>query len=127
MYTAIIKKGMGKGALFIPHYQEKIKLLIHWTPYPGTLNCILDKKEQKQYNQAKTKAKSFVIPEFQHLQKSFGKVTLIPINIPSIPNAAIIIPEKTTHAESVVEIIADKNIMQALQNKEGDTITFAFR
>lgn len=122
-YTGIICKGLGKGAFFIPKYQEKIKEKLGWSPYPGTLNITLDAEQKKLYTKEKeaiVKQKKYYIPAFQQ----FGAVTLFPIIIIGLERAAIIIPEKTTHEHHIVEIISDKNICNALKKKEGDTITF---
>ncbi|MBS3176465.1 DUF120 domain-containing protein [Candidatus Woesearchaeota archaeon] len=122
--TGTIINGLGKGSLFIPLYETKIEKVLHFKPFQGTLNLALDQRNLEKYQeqiQKKDKKDKQTVPPFQH----FGKITLVPVTIKHIKNAAIIIPEKTTHSKNIVEIIADQEIKKVLHKKENETLTFS--
>ena len=116
--TGTIVNGIGKGAWFVPQYKEKIRSVLGFTPFPGTLNILLDKKNYIAYKKNKQNQKMITA------EKTLGAISLMPIIIEHITKSAIVIPEKTTHPEEIIEIIADKNIKDHLHKKEKDEFTF---
>ena len=122
--TGTITKGMGKAAQFIPHYEQKIKEVLNFKPFPGTLNLQLDEKNNKLFQQIKEKSKnSITIKPFNN----FGAIYLIRISIKNIPNAAILIPEKTTHQKYIIELIAEQNIKETLKKTDNEKVSFTLK
>ncbi|MBS3128590.1 DUF120 domain-containing protein [Candidatus Woesearchaeota archaeon] len=56
--TGTIVNGIGKGAWFVPQYKEKIRSVLGFTPFPGTLNILLDKKNYIAYKKNKKNQKN---------------------------------------------------------------------
>ena len=99
-------------------YQQQIKDIFGFNPYPGTLNLIsivgkkmsfLNMLEEKFVNGFKTK------------ERSFGPLKAYKILINGLP-AAIILPERSMHTPEVLEVIAPIHLRSHLKLQDGDTV-----
>ena len=61
------------------------------------------------------------IEGFQTKERTFGSLTCYKVKIKDI-DAAIVIPERTRHEESMIELIAPVNLKDELSLKENDKV-----
>lgn len=86
-------------------------------PYPGTLNLeIADPESLQSFNALKTKKGLEITPE----DPSFCSAQCYPVLINGQFRAAIIFPLVKDYPENKMELIASKNIKEALSVKAGD-------
>ncbi len=113
--------GLGLASKFLrmKEYTEKIKKVVGFEPYPGTLNVKVDAEIIKQIFK-----KAYKIERFEKNGKKFGGFAIIPCKIKvknEILKAAIIFPEKSEHKD-VLEIISPIFLREALKLKDGDNV-----
>jgi riboflavin kinase len=109
---AKVVRGKKEGAKYMAVYAEKIKKLIGVEPFPGTLNLKVGSVPPLETDE---------IPAFG----KFGAVRLAPCAV-NYERAWAVFPDKTTHPENVVEVIAEKNLKETLRLKIGDFVELQF-
>ena len=122
MLKGKIVSGQGEGKKFLDllWVKKQIREKLHFTPYTGTLNLILNKKS---------------IP-LRALLKKTQYVRIEPalgfyegIVIPALINSqkcAIIVPDMKKYPKNMIEIIAPLNLRQSLKIKDGDEVSVYF-
>ena len=113
--------GLGLASKFLrmKEYTEKIKKVVGFEPYPGTLNIKVDAEIIRHVLK-----EAYKIKGFEKNGKKFGGFAIIPCKIKvknEIPKAAIIFPEKSEHKD-ILEIISPIFLREALKLKDGDTV-----
>ncbi|MCG2909081.1 MAG: CTP-dependent riboflavin kinase, partial [Stygiolobus sp.] len=63
-----------------------------------------------------------VIPEYKESNRVLGSVKAFPATVNSLSPAAVVIPARTTHPKSVVEIISPYYLRERLNLKDGDEV-----
>lgn len=109
---AKVVPGKGEGAKYIDVYSTKIQKEIGFKPYSGTLNLSVQSVPPLEFIE---------IPGFGQ----FGAVNIAPCAV-NFERAFAVFPEKTDHDETIVEVIADKNLKEALHLKDGDYVDLQF-
>lgn len=116
-----IFSGIGDGKFYtqLPDYKKQFIKLLNIKPYPGTLNikCIEEEKNRFLFEKIPIK-----INGFKTKKRSYGCINCYPIKINKI-NGAIIIPKRTIHGQSIVEIISEQNLRSKLNLKDNDMVT----
>jgi len=113
-----IVSGIGEGAYYIREYGDRIKEILGFRPFLGTLNVKL-----KEYRNLEGRARG-VIKGFRRGERTFGDVKFLPIKITFREKSAdccLIIP-KRTHHKDIVEIISDSNLRKVMGVKDKDTV-----
>jgi CTP-dependent riboflavin kinase len=88
-------------------------------PYPGTLNLeILDSESLKSFKALKSKKGIKIAPE----DPSFCSAQCYPVLINGLLKGAIVFPLVKDYPENKMELIAPKNIKEALSVKAGDDL-----
>lgn len=88
-------------------------------PYPGTLNLeIIDPESLQIFHTLKTQKGIEITPE----DPSFCSARCYPILINGQLKAAIVLPLVEGYPENKMELIASKNIKEALSIKAGDDL-----
>ena len=107
-FTGIIQDGFGKGAHYIvlPGYKNQFIEKLNLQPYPGTLNIKVDIEIVKSILEA---VEPIIINGFEVKEKRFGALKCYKCLINELEGWIIII-EKSTHNESIIEIISEKRI-----------------
>ncbi len=119
-----VTSGLGEGKIFlsIPYYTENIKKTLGFVPYPGTLNIVIYEKVFLENRLILDTAKYLYIPEHKEQDRILGSVKLYPATINGISPAAVVIPTRTTHPKSVVEVISPYHLREKLNLKDGDEV-----
>lgn len=110
--------GIGEGAYYIREYEDRIKEILGFKPFPGTLNIKLkEPRNLRGYSKG-------IIKGFKNLGRTFGDVKFMPVKITMGEKSAdcyLIIP-KRTHYKDVVEIMAGSNLRKMLGIKNLDCV-----
>lgn len=109
---AQVMGGKKVGAKYMEVYADKLKKLIGFEPYPGTLNLKVESVPPLEKDE---------IPAFG----KFGALHLAPCAV-NYERAWAVFPERTTHPENIVEVIAEKNLKETLGLKVGDFVHLQF-
>lgn len=119
-----VTSGLGEGRIFLsmPYYVESFKKFLGFTPYPGTLNVVIYDKFSFENRLLLDSARCIMIPEHREENRILGAVKVFPVNINNLQPAAIVIPLRTTHPKSVVEVISPYQLREKLNLKDGDEV-----
>lgn len=119
----IVVDGLGEGRYYmqIPYYKEKIKEVLGFVPYPGTLNVKLNSESYTK--------RLKLIPElglriegFRDAERFYGGATLFPTKINGFEKSAIIIPDRTSHPKDIIEVISPAYLRAELGLKNGSKV-----
>jgi len=114
-----ICNGFGEGAYYVKLYAKKLKKVLGFKPYYGTLNLKVDSAEKKNFLEF---LECTYIEGFKKGGRTFGGVYCykIPKKLKDI-KIAILEPERNLH-EDVVEIIAPVCLRRKFKFKDGEKI-----
>jgi riboflavin kinase len=120
-----VVSGLGEGRLFLslPYYRESFKKILGFEPYPGTLNILIYDKLSLMNRILLDVSKHLLIPEFKDKDRVLGAVKVYPANINNISPAAVVIPLRTTHPKSVIEIVSPYKLREVLRLEDGNDVT----
>ena len=110
-----IISGLGRGSYFIEKYKSKLEKELGWTPFLGTLNVQLEEDFKI------TKENTLLIQKFTQNRKIFNEILIKPCKIEDL-KSAITIPVKTSHKNTIIEIISASNLRKKLNLKDGSVI-----
>ncbi len=100
-----VKSGIGEGKYYmsLPQYHSQFKSKLGFKPYTGTLNIKL--KDRSQLLEFINSTQSILISGFKTKDRTYGSIKCYKVKIKDL-EGAIIIPERATHPEDIIEIIA---------------------
>jgi riboflavin kinase, archaea type len=118
--TGKVASGSGEGRKYLelPWVQRQMSEKLGFEPYLGTLNVLLDeesverKRLLKEHETLKVCSKGFCTGLL--FRASVGGVT-----------CGIVIPQVEGYPDEELEIVADVNLRQKLQLRDGDTVIVA--
>ncbi|MAG22335.1 MAG: riboflavin kinase [Candidatus Diapherotrites archaeon] len=116
-----LKTGLGEGAYYVAQapYVKQFKELLGFKPYFGTLNLVMDEEKLLAFLSG---FESIEIKGFKTKQRTFGKITAFKILIEGKEKGAIIFPERSSHPQNEIEIIAPNYLRKKLNLKEGSKV-----
>jgi len=122
-FDGVLVSGLGEGAYYVQlqGYREQFAQKLGFTPYPGTLNLRLSsdhfwvKKELESLP-------AILITSFQTQRRTFGQVKCFRATINDTARGAIILINRTHHADRIIEIIAPQNLRKTLKLTEGSRV-----
>ena len=118
-----VTTGLGEGAYYVGEYKNKIRDVLGFVPFPGTLNI----KLTTCLGNIETCLKDYVtgtIDGFRKGDRTFGDIDFMPVRLrkdKTEENCYLIIPRRTHHRDEI-EIISGFNLRKLLDLKEGDDI-----
>lgn len=118
-----VTTGLGKAAFFLSQdfYVNNFIKNCGFKPYPGTLNVIVPDEYLAQINEIKDNCENIIKPD-----EGFGAVRFIEAILNDEIKGAIVFPAKTEHTENYLEFIAEKNLRDELNLKDGDIVSIEF-
>jgi len=118
---ASVFTGIGEGAYYITrkYYQTQFIEKLGIKPYPGTLNLKLIEPKSRVVLEAYP---HIFIPGTKTKYRTYGWVKCFPAKINGKLDVWIITLERTHYDESVIEVIAEKNLRKELGLKDGDVV-----
>ena len=116
----IVTTGLGKAAFFLNQdfYKTQFTDKLGFTPFPGTLNLIIDESKLDDIKLMKNSCKNTIKPD-----EGFGGVKYINATLEKEIVGAIVFPDKTTHTENYLEFIAEDKLRDKCGFKDGDELT----
>jgi len=117
-----ITPGIGEGAYYIKQYSKKIKEILGYTPFPGTLNIKLNKNHRTEFL---SQINPVEIKAFKKKDRTFGAIKCYNIKINNKPCTAII-PERTQYKENIIEIICPDNLRKKLKLKNETEVELSY-
>ncbi|MHC1604645.1 MAG: DUF120 domain-containing protein [Candidatus Methanofastidiosia archaeon] len=116
--------GMGEGKYYISRvgYRNQFIKKLGFSPYPGTLNLIIDDETLARF-QATIKNLLFIkIENFKTENRTFGGVKAYKAEIGNKIKGAVILPYRTHHRKNILEVVAPVFLRKELNIKDGDII-----
>ena len=104
--TGIVTTGLGKAAYFLGQdfYKNQFREKCGFTPFPGTLNLIVEEDKLEDIRLMKSSCKNLIKPD-----QGFGAVRYIRAHLNKDIEGAIVFPDKTTHDENYLEFISKED------------------
>lgn len=122
--TGKVERGLGEGSYYVNVYAKMIHDKLGFKPFIGTLNLSVNKAQAKNFLLQSRKTK---IHSFQTKSRTFGAIGCYEIMINNEVQGAIIIPERTNHDESVLEIIAPVSLRKKFSLSDGSKLNLSIK
>ena len=127
--TGTVTAGMGDGKHYISlsGYQTQFSNRLGYTPYPGTLNVRLI-EESVRKRPALSAIDAIPIDGWEDDDRTFGPAHCYPAMLTNqsserYDEAHVIIPERTHHDETKIELIAPDRLRDSLHLADDDQLT----
>jgi len=133
--TGTVTSGMGEGRHYIslPGYNRQFVEKLGYDPYPGTLNVDLDAESQRARS-AMEAMDGVPIDGWEDEERTYGSATCYRCTVvvredhPDAPagefaGAHVIVPDRTHHDESQLEVIAPEKLRDELGLLDDDEVT----
>jgi riboflavin kinase len=123
-----VTSGMGEGRHYIslPGYMEQFRDRLGYEPFPGTLNVDLS-ADGVRARAGMASLDAVTIDGWEDDDRTFGPATCyaatLAANGERVETAHIIVPDRTHHDETQLEIIAPERLRDALALSDGDAVT----
>ncbi len=116
-----VVSGKGKGAVFLSlaKYGEFMANFLGLRPYPGTLNVEVDPKEKQAFLAGKMALR---LKSFRFKGKTMGGITAYPVRFQGRVPALLVVPDKTKHAQDIVEVVAVASLRRGLKLRDGSKV-----
>jgi riboflavin kinase len=126
-----VTSGMGEGRHYIslPGYMEQFRERLGYEPFPGTLNVDLDEASVRA-RAAVGSLEAVPIDGWEDEERTFGPATCFAATVETggdpdpdgFTPAHIIVPERTHHDETQLELIAPAKLRDELDLDDGQTV-----
>ncbi|MFB6303498.1 MAG: DUF120 domain-containing protein [Haloferacaceae archaeon] len=122
-----VTSGMGEGRHYIslPGYMEQFEERLGYEPFPGTLNVELEEASVRVRPEMAS-MDAVPIDGWEDEERTFGPATCYPAAIEHgddrVDGAHVIVPERTHHDETQLEVIAPVKLRDALDLADGDEV-----
>ncbi|MFB6078195.1 MAG: DUF120 domain-containing protein [Halarchaeum sp.] len=120
--------GMGEGRHYIslPGYQRQFEDRLGYEPYPGTLNVELD-ADSRRARSAMSAIDGVPIDEWEDDERTYGSATCYRATLDadgdSYEPVHVIVPDRTHHDDTQLELIAADELRAVLGLDDGDEVT----
>ena len=118
-----VTSGLGEGAYYIglEPYCVQFQKHLGFRPYPGTLNIQLTPAGTK-IRKSLHSSRMIAISGFEFSGRTFGEVLCYPCTIEHV-SCSIVTPGRSHYPDSLVEIIAPKNLRETFSLTDGDEVS----
>lgn len=127
--TGTVVDGMGEGKeyLSLRGYAEQFRNRLGYTPFPGTLNVELDDDDAAERSQLEDIEPTH-IEGWEDSGRTYGPAHCYPARLVTetgntYKRSHVIVPERTDHDETILEIIAEDKLKDTLDLNEEDEVT----
>ncbi len=116
-----LKVGLGEGAYYVSRgpYLQQFRRKLGFTPFPGTLNLIVDACELRSFLMDK---EEILIGGFSTKERAFGPIKAFRAKVEGKQEAALIFPIRSSHNENEIEVIAAVNLRKKFRLREGSRV-----
>ena len=119
-----IFSGLGEGAYYVSlnGYKKQFISKLGFEPHPGTLNIRLNSAVDRKIRRDLGLGRGIHIEGFSDGKRTFGGAECFRAVLNGKTKAAVLILERTSHDDSVLEVISPVNVRQTLKLREGDEV-----
>jgi CTP-dependent riboflavin kinase (EC 2.7.1.-) len=122
-----VTTGMGEGRHYIAldGYAQQFDERLGYAPYPGTLNLELDPQSVRART-ALSEHEGIPIDAWESEDRTYGSATCyaaqLRFDVHTVERAHVIVPDRTHHDASQLEVIAPVRLREALGLVDGDVV-----
>jgi riboflavin kinase, archaea type len=122
--TGSVFSGLGEGAYYISlsGYRSQFVSKLGFDPFPGTLNLRLSSAVDRKIRDDLSFAKGIHIDGFQDGKRTFGGAECFRALLNGKIEAAVLVIERTSHDDSVLEVISPVNVRKQFHLLDGDEV-----
>ncbi|MCL5068015.1 MAG: CTP-dependent riboflavin kinase [Thaumarchaeota archaeon] len=122
--TGTVFSGLGEGAYYISlkGYKKQFISRLGFDPFPGTLNLRLSSAVDRKIKSELNLAKGIHIDGFKDGKRTYGGAECFEASLNDQVEGAVLVIERTSHDDSVLEIISPVNVRQKFRLKDGDPV-----
>ena len=122
--SGTVFSGLGEGAYYISlnGYKTQFKSKLGFEPFPGTLNLKLSSSIDRKIRRDLALSQGVHIEGFKDGKRTYGGAECFRAVLDGGVKGAVLILERTSHDDSIMEIISPVNVRQTLKLKEGDAL-----
>jgi len=116
--------GLGEGAYYISlkGYRKQFVRKLGFDPYPGTLNLRLMSALDRMVRDTLEKLPGIQIEGFEDGHRTYGGAKCFIAKLNNSVDGAVLVVERTSHDNSVLEVISPARLRDRLGLKDGDII-----
>jgi len=116
--------GLGEGAYYISlkGYKRQFITKLGFEPFPGTMNLRLDSPIYRKIRRDLGSMKEIHIDGFKDGKRTFGGAECFKALLNGKVEGAVLVIERTTHDDTVLEIISPVNLREHFKLKDGDEL-----
>ena len=116
--------GLGEGAYYISlnGYRRQFIRKLGFDPYPGTLNLRLISALDRMVRDTLEKLPGIRIDGFEDGHRTYGGAKCFIAKLNGSVDGAVLVVERTSHDNSVLEVIAPARLRDKLGLKDGDSV-----
>jgi riboflavin kinase, archaea type len=118
-----VEDGLGEGKFYmsVANYKRQFKQHFGFKPFEGTLNLRVDSSKVQQFVE-QYKDKEVLIKGFKTPERTYGDVRAYPVSLCDKVCTVLILPDRTLHANDVVEVVSDVHLRTKLEVGTGDQL-----
>lgn len=127
--TGVVTSGMGRGRHFIQleGYNEQFEDKLGYSPYPGTFNVELDDHSVPSRSLLAL-VPAIQIDEWEADDNTYGSAVCYPVTVTdsvgsTSVEAHILIPDRTDHTTSQLELISARHLRETIEVTDGDEVS----
>lgn len=122
-----VVSGLFEGAYYISKegYSKQIKDKLGFDPFPGTLNVMIKQGEMEKRGRIERR-NGVILEGFREEDRAYGAARCYRLTIGGEVEGALIVAERSSHEDNVLEIIAPVYLRRELGLTDGDMVTLEF-
>jgi riboflavin kinase len=119
--SGVVTSGLkdGKYYLSLPRYTRQFIKKLGFTPYPGTLNVVIEDRNKKLML---NRMKGIVVDGFSIGNRVLGKVKCFPVLVSKKVRGALVLPERSHYSSDTIELISQHNLRKKLKLMDGSRV-----
>jgi len=124
LFTGTVFSGIGEGRYYmsLEGYRSQFARKLGFEPYPGTLNVRLDSPSQRMQFRELIARGGIRVSGFSDGVRTYGAVTCYRALIEDVAGA-VVVAERTHYDYTVMELIAQVSLREALGLRDGDRVS----
>ena len=126
-FEGTVFSGMYQGRYYITQegYHGQIRKKLGFDPYPGTLNLRLEEPYLSQRRKLEG-LPTIVLDGFKVEDRAFGGAKCYRLVINNEIEGALIIADRTSYDQTVMEVISSVNLREYFKLEDGDSVKLSF-
>lgn len=119
--TGVVESGLGEGRYYVAqqNYNRQFRAFLQGPVYPGTLNIKVQEPELQKFL---TGTREHTINGFTTEERSFGALRCYAVKVNSKLNAALVLPERSTHGSGTAELVAKEYLRKEFKLRDGNKV-----